>query len=43
MLDRLPVRVIGAVLNAVPPSAVYGYYAYTSGYHARDEHELQHT
>lgn len=37
MLDRMPVHVLGAVLNAVPPHAVYGYYAYAAGYEAKDE------
>ena len=37
ILDRMPVNVLGAVLNAVPPRAVYGYYAYAAGYEAKDE------
>ena len=37
LLDRLPVRVLGAVLNAVPPSGVYRYYSYLPGYAAEDE------
>jgi capsular exopolysaccharide synthesis family protein len=37
LLDRLPVRVLGAVLNAVPPSRVYRYYSYLPGYQAEDE------
>jgi tyrosine-protein kinase Etk/Wzc len=32
LLDRLPVRVLGAVLNAVPPRGVYRYYSYLPGY-----------
>lgn len=32
MLDRLPVRILGAVLNAVPPRGAYRYYNYISGY-----------
>lgn len=37
LLDRLPIRLIGAVLNGVPPTKEYRYYAYTSGYEARAE------
>jgi polysaccharide biosynthesis transport protein len=41
VLDRLPVRLVGAVLNDVPRGAAYGYYAYYSyylpGYEALDE------
>jgi tyrosine-protein kinase Etk/Wzc len=41
VLDRLPVRLLGAVLNDVPRGAAYGYYAYYSyylpGYEAVDE------
>ena len=40
LLDRLPVRVLGAVLNAVPPSRVYRYYSYLPGYAAEDEAPL---
>jgi capsular exopolysaccharide synthesis family protein len=43
VLDRLPVRTLGAVLNDVPRGAAYGYYAYYSyylpGYEAVDEEE----
>jgi len=35
LLDRLPVRVLGAVLNAVPGGAVYRYYS--ADYSYRDE------
>jgi len=42
-LDRLPIRLLGAVLNDVPQGAAYGYYAYYSyylpGYEAVDEGE----
>jgi Mrp family chromosome partitioning ATPase len=31
-LDRLPVDVVGAVLNAVPPTAEFQYYLYSPGY-----------
>jgi succinoglycan biosynthesis transport protein ExoP len=37
LLDRLPVRVLGAVLNAVPPSRLYRYYSYIPGYGVEDE------
>ena len=41
VLERLPVRMLGAVLNDVPRGAAYGYYAYYSyylpGYEALDE------
>jgi len=43
MLQRLPVRILGAVLNDVRPGDAYGYYhhyyAYLPGYEARDEGE----
>jgi hypothetical protein len=32
ILDRLPVRVIGAVLNDVRAEGAYQYYSYLSGY-----------
>ena len=38
VLRRLPVRLLGAVLNDVPPGAAYQYYSYyTPGYEAQDE------
>jgi capsular exopolysaccharide synthesis family protein len=38
MLHRLPVRLLGAVLNDVPPQAAYRYYSYyLPGYEAADE------
>jgi len=41
VLERLPIRLLGAVLNDVPRGAAYGYYAYYSyylpGYEAVDE------
>ncbi|MGH7470122.1 MAG: polysaccharide biosynthesis tyrosine autokinase [Longimicrobiales bacterium] len=37
LLDRLPVRLLGAVLNDVPPSRLYRQYSYLSGYQAEDE------
>jgi capsular exopolysaccharide synthesis family protein len=42
LLDRLPVRVLGAVLNDVRATDAYGYYAYysyLSGYEATEERE----
>jgi capsular exopolysaccharide synthesis family protein len=32
LLDRLPVRILGAVMNAVPPRGAYRYYTYLPGY-----------
>ena len=37
LLDRLPVRVLGVVLNDVPASRLYRQYSYLSGYNAEDE------
>jgi len=37
LLDRLPVRVLGAVLNDVPQSRIYRHYSYLPGYQAEDE------
>jgi len=40
VLDRMPVRLLGAVLNDVPDNAAYGYYAYyLPGYETGDEHD----
>jgi succinoglycan biosynthesis transport protein ExoP len=40
-LDRLPVDIIGAVLNAAPQSGEFNYYSYASGYSViPGEHEL---
>jgi polysaccharide biosynthesis transport protein len=39
LLDRLPVAVVGAVLNDVPTGGQYRYYAYLPGYAAEDERE----
>lgn len=36
-LSRLPVRILGAVLNDVAPSGSYRYYSYLPGYAAEDE------
>jgi capsular exopolysaccharide synthesis family protein len=32
LLERLPVRILGAVMNAVPPTGAYRYYSYLPGY-----------
>jgi tyrosine-protein kinase Etk/Wzc len=37
MLDRLPVRMLGVVLNGVPAGDEYRYYSYLPGYEAVDE------
>ena len=39
ILDRLPVRVLGAVLNDVTASGPYRYYSYISGYEVIEEIE----
>ncbi len=36
-LQRLPIRMLGAVLNDVKPQGAYRYYAYLPGYRAEDE------
>lgn len=36
-LHRLPIRVLGAVLNDVKPEGIYRYYSYLPGYRAEDE------
>ena len=38
-LQRLPIRVLGAVLNDVKPEGIYRYYSYLPGYRAEDEVE----
>ena len=47
VLDRMPIRLLGAVLNDVPRGAAYGYYAYYSyylpGYEAVEETEGRRT
>lgn len=37
ILDRLPVRVLGAVLNGIEGSSAYKYYSYLPGYEAGQE------
>lgn len=42
MLQRLPIRVVGAVLNDIKPNGVYRYYGYSyymEGYEAKEEQE----
>ena len=36
-LQRLPIRVLGAVLNDVKPEGIYRYYSYIPGYRSADE------
>ena len=40
-LDRLPIRVLGAVLNDVKADGVYRYYSYLPGYHSEDEEDAK--
>ena len=37
LLDRLPIRLLGAVLNDVPARGIYRYYSYIPGYESEDE------
>jgi tyrosine-protein kinase Etk/Wzc len=37
MLDHLPIRLLGVVLNDVQASDTYRYYSYLPGYRATDE------
>jgi tyrosine-protein kinase Etk/Wzc len=39
MLDRLPVRILGAVLNDVRADGIYRYYGYLAGYEAEEERD----
>jgi capsular exopolysaccharide synthesis family protein len=47
VLDRLPIRLLGAVMNDVPKGAAYGYYAYYSyylpGYESAEERDSRET
>ena len=36
-IDRLPIRMLGAILNDVRTQGMYKYYGYTPGYRAEDE------
>jgi capsular exopolysaccharide synthesis family protein len=40
LLDRLPVRLLGAILNDVDSSGVYRYYSYLPGYEATSEDDV---
>lgn len=42
-LDRLPIRVLGAVINDVQAKGIYKYYAYLPGYRAEDEEHDEET
>ena len=37
LMSRLPVRILGAVLNGTPQTQTYRYYSYLPGYHVEDE------
>ncbi len=39
ILDHLPIRLVGVVLNDVRPGGMYRYYSYLSGYATVNEHE----
>ena len=41
LVDRLPIRVVGAVLNDVRATGAYRYYSYLYGYSAEEEEERQ--
>jgi Mrp family chromosome partitioning ATPase len=41
LLDRLPVRVLGAVLNEIQAEGVYRYYSYLYGYTSDEEKPAQ--
>jgi tyrosine-protein kinase Etk/Wzc len=41
LLDRLPVRVLGAVLNDISAKGVYRYYSYLSEYGSTEEIESE--
>lgn len=43
LLARLPVRILGAVLNGATSDGAYRYYSYLSGYEAVDESEVVET
>ena len=43
VLDRLPVRILGAILNGVPPGGAYRYYGYIPGYESGDEENVAET
>ena len=37
LVDRLPIHLVGAVLNSAPSSGEYAYYGYVEGYEAQDD------
>jgi len=37
VLDHLPIRLLGVVVNDVRPGGVYRHYSYFAGYGTRDE------
>jgi hypothetical protein len=37
LIDRLPIRVLGAVMNDVRADGAYRYYSYVYGYAAEEE------
>ena len=39
LLDHLPIRLLGVVLNDVRPGGMYRYYSYLSGYATANEQE----
>ncbi|MGH7586445.1 MAG: GumC family protein [Gemmatimonadales bacterium] len=39
LMDRLPVRILGAVLNSISADGTYRYYRYVYGYTTEDENE----
>ncbi|MGH7620416.1 MAG: polysaccharide biosynthesis tyrosine autokinase, partial [Gemmatimonadaceae bacterium] len=39
LFERLPVSIVGGVLNGIQASEGYGYYGYVPGYEAREEEE----
>ncbi len=43
MLERMPIRVLGVVLNDVPREQVYGYYGYLPGYGVEEGDEAEST
>jgi Mrp family chromosome partitioning ATPase len=40
-MRRLPIRVLGAILNDVRPEGAYSYYAYLPGYGTSEEGEAE--
>jgi Mrp family chromosome partitioning ATPase len=41
VLDRLPVRVVGAILNDVSQNGQYRYYSYIAGYEVLEEEDAE--